>query len=92
MKMLANENFPSLAVTAMRDAGHDVLWAHAGRDGMIVADNGEFVRAGFRLGLHTHFEAPQERRSPEFAMPTHSLVVVRKSIQRVAPGLGPDRR
>ena len=27
MKMLANENFPSLAVTAMRDAGRDVLWA-----------------------------------------------------------------
>jgi len=27
MKFLANENFPLLAVTALRDAGHDVLWA-----------------------------------------------------------------
>lgn len=27
MKLLANENFPLLAVVALRDAGHDVLWA-----------------------------------------------------------------
>jgi len=27
MKLFANKNFPGLAVEAMRDAGHDVLWA-----------------------------------------------------------------
>ena len=27
MKILANENFPMAAVRALRDAGHDVLWA-----------------------------------------------------------------
>ncbi len=27
MKLLANENFPLLAVDGLRDAGHDVLWA-----------------------------------------------------------------
>ena len=27
MKILANENFPLLAVEGLRDAGHDVLWA-----------------------------------------------------------------
>ncbi len=27
MRLLANENFPGPAVEALRDAGHDVLWA-----------------------------------------------------------------
>jgi len=27
MKVLANENFPLLAVEALREAGHDVVWA-----------------------------------------------------------------
>ena len=27
MKLLANENFPLLAVKALQDLGHDVLWA-----------------------------------------------------------------
>src|SRR5512145_1992939 len=27
MKFLANENFPQAAVLALRQAGHDVLWA-----------------------------------------------------------------
>lgn len=27
MNLLANENFPLLAVEALRDAGHDVRWA-----------------------------------------------------------------
>lgn len=26
MRLLANENFPGAAVTALRNAGHDVLW------------------------------------------------------------------
>jgi hypothetical protein len=26
MKLLANENFPLLVVSALRDIGHDVLW------------------------------------------------------------------
>ncbi len=29
MRLLANENFPSLAVVALRAAGHDVVWARA---------------------------------------------------------------
>jgi len=33
MKLLANENFPSVAVDAMRDAGHDVLWARTDTPG-----------------------------------------------------------
>ena len=28
MKILANENFPRVAVEALRDQGDDVLWAH----------------------------------------------------------------
>ncbi len=27
MKLLANENVPASAIHALRDAGHDVLWA-----------------------------------------------------------------
>ena len=33
MNLLANENFPSLAVTALREAGHDVLWARTDMPG-----------------------------------------------------------
>jgi predicted nuclease of predicted toxin-antitoxin system len=28
MRLLANENFPALAVVALRRAGHDVAWVH----------------------------------------------------------------
>jgi predicted nuclease of predicted toxin-antitoxin system len=28
MRLLANENFPGLAVAALREAGHDVAWVH----------------------------------------------------------------
>lgn len=33
MKLLANENFPLLAVQALRDAGHDVLWVRTDMPG-----------------------------------------------------------
>lgn len=33
MKLLANENFPLVAVEAMRAAGHDVLWARTDLSG-----------------------------------------------------------
>jgi predicted nuclease of predicted toxin-antitoxin system len=33
MRLLANENFPLLAVTALRTAGHDVLWARSDMPG-----------------------------------------------------------
>lgn len=33
MKFLANENFPKIAVDAIRDAGHDVLWARTDMSG-----------------------------------------------------------
>lgn len=33
MKLLANENFPLLAVKGLRDAGHDVIWARTDMPG-----------------------------------------------------------
>jgi predicted nuclease of predicted toxin-antitoxin system len=33
MNLLANENFPLLAVQALRDIGHDVLWARTDMPG-----------------------------------------------------------
>lgn len=34
MRFLANENFPGDAVTAMRAAGHDVVWVRSDAPGM----------------------------------------------------------
>jgi predicted nuclease of predicted toxin-antitoxin system len=38
MRILANENFPGDAVTAMRGAGHDVAWVRALRPGISDVD------------------------------------------------------
>lgn len=35
MKLLANENYPLLAVVALRDVGHDVLWARTDMPGVM---------------------------------------------------------
>lgn len=66
MKLLANENFPSLAVTGLRDAGHDVLWARTDMGGaaddvilqrsqddqrLVVTFDKDFGELAFRWGL-----------------------------------------
>ena len=38
MRILANENFPLLAVEALRAAGHDVAWIHTEAPGSRDAD------------------------------------------------------
>lgn len=68
MKLLADENFPGLAVTALRRAGHDVLWARtdmAGRPDaeilaracadsrLIVTFDKDFGELAYRFGLPT---------------------------------------
>ena len=66
MKLLANENFPSLAVTALRDAGHDVFWVRTAMPGasddvilqlaqdddrLVVTFDKDFGELAFRWGL-----------------------------------------
>ena len=66
MNLLANENFPSLAVTALRVAGHDVLWARTDMPGamddgilqraqddsrLVVTFDKDFGELAFRWGL-----------------------------------------
>lgn len=66
MNLLANENFPLLAVEALRDAGHDVLWARTGMPGaaddvilqraqdearLVVTFDKDFGELAFRYGL-----------------------------------------
>lgn len=43
MKILANENFPRPAVEALRDRGHDILWARTEMPG--IDDDGVLDRA-----------------------------------------------
>ena len=38
MRFLANENFPSAAVTALEAAGHEVVWARIAAPGMTDSD------------------------------------------------------
>ncbi len=66
MKLLTNENFPLLAVVALRDAGHDVLWARTDMAGkadevvlqraqdeqrLLVTFDKDFGELAFRWGL-----------------------------------------
>lgn len=66
MKILANENFPLLAVGALREAGHDVLWARTEMSGevdeqavrraqeesrLLVTCDKDFGELAFRAGL-----------------------------------------
>jgi predicted nuclease of predicted toxin-antitoxin system len=43
MRLLANENFPALAVVALRRAGHDVAWVHEDAPG---TSDGQVLRRG----------------------------------------------
>ncbi len=66
MKILANENFPRVAVEALREAGHDVVWARtdmpgeddrgilgrAQREGrLVVTLDKDFGELAFHTGL-----------------------------------------
>jgi len=66
MKILANENFPLLAVEAMREAGHDIVWARTEMPGagdeqvlrraqeelrLLVTFDKDFGELAFRVGL-----------------------------------------
>jgi len=66
MKLLANENFPLLAVKALQDLGHDVLWARTdmrgeaddvilhraqAEDRVVVTFDKDFGELAFRWGL-----------------------------------------
>ena len=66
MKILANENFPRLAIEALRAAGHDVVWARTDMAGdedhvilaraqsesrVVVTFDKDFGELAFRWGL-----------------------------------------
>lgn len=66
MKLLANENFPLLAVKALQDLGHDFLWARTdmrgeaddvilqraqAEDRLVVTFDKDFGELAFRWGL-----------------------------------------
>lgn len=66
MKLLANENFPRLAVEALRQHGHDVLWARLDMPGeddaailsraqaekrLVLTFDKDFGELAFRWGL-----------------------------------------
>ena len=66
MRLLANENFPGLAITAMRSHGHDVAWVREDSPGIsdhavlsratteeriLITFDKDFGELVFRLGL-----------------------------------------
>ncbi len=67
MRLLANENFPGLAITALRLRGHDVLWIREDSPGIsdrtvlsrataegriLITFDKDFGELVFRLGLN----------------------------------------
>jgi predicted nuclease of predicted toxin-antitoxin system len=67
MRLLADENFPKPIVEALRDAGHDVLWARtdlAGAGDVALLDRAE-AEARIVLTLDKDFwQIAVQRRSP----------------------------
>ena len=68
MHLLANENFPGLAITALRSRGHDVVWIREDSPGIsdhdvlsrataegriLITFDKDFGELVFRLGLNT---------------------------------------
>ncbi|WP_330083388.1 DUF5615 family PIN-like protein [Methylocystis iwaonis] len=51
MRFLADENFPGEAVTALRSAGHDILWVSETASGASDARVQELAVAGARILL-----------------------------------------
>lgn len=66
MRILANENFPGEAVTALRERGHDVAWVRTGAPGssdrevleqaqaegrVVITFDKDFGEMAFRWGL-----------------------------------------
>ena len=67
MRLLANENFPGLAITALRSHGHDVVWIREDSPGIsdhdvlsrataegriLITFDKDFGELVFRLGLN----------------------------------------
>lgn len=88
MRILANENFPQVAVLALRGAGHDVLWARTEMPG--ASDEDVMARAAAEQRLLVTFdtgfgELVYRRGLP----PACGVVVFRLAIP--SPELAADR-
>jgi len=88
MKLLANENFPGLAVDAMRDAGHDVLWARTDTPG--ATDDTILQRAQDEERLVLTFDKDFGELAFRWGMPaTCGIILFRFKLQ--SPELARDR-
>lgn len=85
MRLLANENFPGLAVQALRSRGHDVLWVRTDAPG--ISDREVLARAAADHRLLITFDkdfgelafrsrAPAQGGIVLFRIPTRSPVYV----------------
>ena len=88
MKLFANENFPGLAVEAMRDAGHDVLWARTDTPG--ATDDEILQRAQDEERLILTFDKDFGELAFRSGMPaTCGIILFRFKLQ--SPELARDR-
>ena len=80
MRLLANENFPSVAITALRSHGHDVVWIREDSPGIddravlsrataegriLITFDKDFGELVFRLGLNAPSGVILFRISPD---------------------------
>lgn len=73
MKLLADENFPGLAVVALRKAGHDVLWARTDMTGS--PDNEILARACAELRVIVTFDKDFGELAYRFGLPSSCGVI-----------------
>lgn len=74
MKVLANKNFPQAAVRALRNAGHDVLWARTAMPG--APDESVMARAGAEGRLLITFDKDFGEMVYQHGLPPGSGVVL----------------
>lgn len=74
MKLLADENFPGLAVLALRKAGYDVLWARTGMAG--IPDDEILARARAELRVVVTFDKDFGELAYRVGLPASCGVII----------------
>jgi predicted nuclease of predicted toxin-antitoxin system len=85
MRILADENFPGDAVTALRERGHDVLWVRTVAPG--VSDREVLARAQAEDRIVITFDKDFGELAFRFGLPATSGIILFRLAARSASGV-----
>jgi predicted nuclease of predicted toxin-antitoxin system len=90
MRFLANENFPGEAVTALKTAGHDVVWLRTAAPG--TSDEDVLVWAAREARILLTFDKDFGELAWRLGLPASSGIVLFRLPMPAVAGSGRDRR